>query len=103
MLLNCRGLTCQAVSSVSFFRFQFLKLTVVVADEYTVTVFIFRTNISLLHHWLKSKHSVKLVSPAAWLSTCNENYVVHFHANLNTLDARITESALYQDRQHCRK
>lgn len=69
----------------------------------TDTVFIFRNNISLLHHWVKSKHLVRLVSLAAWLSTCNENYVFHIHANLNTLDARITESALYQDRQAYRK
>lgn len=69
----------------------------------TDTVFIFWNNISLLHHWVKSKHLVRLVSLAAWLSTCNENYVSHIHANLNTLDARITESALYQDRQAYRK
>lgn len=80
-----------------------LKLSVFSADENTGIVFIFRTSTSLLHHWLKSKHLVKLVSLAAWLSTCNENYAFHSHANLNTLNARITESALYQDRQHCRK
>lgn len=91
-------------SILSFsFKFWFLKLTAFSADERMVTVFIFRTNISLPHHWLKSKHLVKLVPLAGWLSARNENYVFHIHANWNTLDARITESALYQDRQHCSK
>lgn len=66
-------------------------------------LFIFKTNISLLHRWVNSKDLVRVVSLAAWLSTRNENYAFHSHAKWNTLVARITESALYQDRQHCRK
>lgn len=34
------------------------------ADEYTATVFILRTCITLLHRWWKSKHLVRLVSLA---------------------------------------
>lgn len=69
----------------------------------TDPVFIFWDSVSLLHHWVKSKHLVRLVSLAAWLSTRNENYVFHVRASSNTLDARITESALCWDRQACRK